>query len=457
MPVPERAMTYWAAALLLLADAFVPYPLHAQSMPGVFVETPPESAQPPTPTLTPPPMPVPPPNADAKPASKPKAEKPAAKAKKPNSAVSALPDETKEKAAEKTTGATKSTGQSIAVLVNDEPITAYEIQQRSSLLALSSGAGGADFKAKAEARWKQITKDPKTNERFKEMLQKNNVTTKEEAQALQSKFVKELQQNMVEQLRREARSSAVAGSRDKAIEELVEEKLKLQEAKRLNSVTDEPEIDKIITGIAEKNKMTMAQFGEHMKGMGVDVKTMRARFRAEISWREVVRKRFGHLVAITDRDVDRLVATAPGAGEDDVELQLQRITLAMPAKVDQKLIAKRIADADGVSARYSGCANTAALAATVQGAKFEDLGTRKPATIQEPTRTLLLNARDGDMLPPSVGPAGIEIWAVCGRKVLKADDQKREMAQGELRQREFEILAKKHLKDLRQDAAIEYR
>jgi peptidyl-prolyl cis-trans isomerase SurA len=46
---------------------------------------------------------------------------------------------------------------------------------------------------------------------------------------------------------------------------------------------------------------------------------------------------------------------------------------------------------------------------------------------------------------------------VCGRKVLKADDQKRELAQGELRQKEFEILAKKHLKDLRQDAAIEYR
>ena len=29
--------------------------------------------------------------------------------------------------------------------------------------------------------------------------------------------------------------------------------------------------------------------------------------------------------------------------------------------------------------------------------------------------------------------------------------------QDELRQKEFEILAKKHLKDLRQDAAIEYR
>jgi len=412
-----------------------------------------------------------PPAAEEAPAAKPKAEKPAAKAKdataaktktkdagaakakEPNSTVSALPPD---EAEQKTARGTKSSGQSIAVLVNDEPITAYEIQQRATFASLGSGASNDQFKSKAEARWKQIVKDPKTNERFKELLQKNNVTTKEEAQALQAKFVKDLQQNMVEQLKREMRSGVVASNREKAVEELVEEKLKLQEAKRLNAVTDEAEIDKIISGIAERNKMTMAQFAEHMKGMGVDVKTMRARFRAELSWREVIRRRFGHLINITDRDVDRLVATA-GAGEDDVELQLQRITLALPAKVDQKLIAQRIAEADGVAARYSGCANTAALAATVQGAKFEDLGTRKPATIPEPTRTLLLNARDGDMLPPSVGQAGIEIWAVCGRKVLKADDQKREMAQGELRQKEFEILAKKHLKDLRQDAAIEFR
>ena len=61
------------------------------------------------------------------------------------------------------------------------------------------------------------------------------------------------------------------------------------------------------------------------------------------------------------------------------------------------------------------------------------------------------------MLPPTVSAVGIELWAVCGRKVVTANDQKRESAENELRQKEFELLAKKHLKDLRQDAAIEYR
>ncbi|MEQ1669940.1 MAG: peptidylprolyl isomerase, partial [Hyphomicrobium sp.] len=96
-------------------------------------------------------------------------------------------------------------------------------------------------------------------------------------------------------------------------------------------------------------------------------------------------------------------------------------------------------------------------ASGVAGAKFEELGKRRPSAIQEPTRTLLLNAKDGEMLPPSMGEGGVELWIVCGRDVVTAEDQKRTQAEGELKQKEFELLAKRHLKDLRQDAHIEYR
>jgi len=46
---------------------------------------------------------------------------------------------------------------------------------------------------------------------------------------------------------------------------------------------------------------------------------------------------------------------------------------------------------------------------------------------------------------------------VCSRKIIKAEDAKRQTAESELRQKEFEVLSKKHLKDLRQDAHIEFR
>ena len=361
-------------------------------------------------------------------------------------------------AANPAAGATKakSGNQSIIALINDEPITAYEVEQRAAFIALSSGGGGGDMKAKAEARWKQIVKDPSTNTRFQELLKTKNVQTKEEARDLQTKFVKELQANMVAQLQREQRSGAVAGSRAKAQDELIDEKIKLQEAKKLSTVASDEEVSTFVRSIAERNKMTEAQFGTHLKGMGVDIQTMKSRFRAEISWREVIRRKFGNQIAITNRDVDRLVANS-AAGEDEVELMLQRISLFTPPKADQAVIAKRLGEAETLAAKFTTCADMKALATQIGGARYEDLGQRAPSAIPEPTRTLLINATDGSILPASVSAGGIELWAVCGRKVVSANEQKRETAENELRSKEFEILAKKHLKDLRQDAAIEYR
>jgi peptidyl-prolyl cis-trans isomerase SurA len=353
------------------------------------------------------------------------------------------------------TAKAKTKSPSIIALINDEPLTAYEVEQRAAFIALSTGGGG-DMKGKAEARWKAITKDPKTNERFQQLLKEKNVQTREEAKALQMKYVKQLQSNMVEQLKREARSGAVAGSKTKAQEELIDEKLKLQAAKKLNALASNEEVSTFIRSIAERNKMNEDQFGKYMKGLGVDISTMRARFQAEISWREVIRRRFGSQISVTGRDVDRMVAASTG-GQDDVELQLQRISLFVPPKSDQAAVGKRLGEAQTLSGQFTDCATFKALAAKVAGAKHDDLGYRKPDAVPEPTRTMLLNASDGSMLPPVVSDQSVELWAVCGRKVVSANDQKRESAESELRQKEFELLAKKHLKDLRQDASIQYR
>ena len=98
------------------------------------------------------------------------------------------------------------------MLVNDEPITNYEIEQRAAFIALRAGSGG-DIKSKAEARWRALIKSPKTNERFKKYLREKGVQTKAEAQKVQKQFVKDLQKEMVAGLRREARAKALAKSK----------------------------------------------------------------------------------------------------------------------------------------------------------------------------------------------------------------------------------------------------
>jgi peptidyl-prolyl cis-trans isomerase SurA len=209
--------------------------------------------------------------------------------------------------------------------------------------------------------------------------------------------------------------------------------------------------------LADRNKMTEEQFAQHLKGMGVDIATMNERTRAQAAWREVVRRKFSSQIAITSREVDRMIsATASETGADTVELQIQKIVLPTPHKLDQAALAKRYAEADGLRQRIGGCNAMGGLAREVN-ARFDDLKYIKPSAISEPTRSMLLNARDGDVLPPMTAAGGIEIYAVCGRRSIKADEKEREKAQEELAQKEFEIMAKRQLRDLRQDAHIEYR
>jgi peptidyl-prolyl cis-trans isomerase SurA len=348
--------------------------------------------------------------------------------------------------------------QAIVVLVNDEPVTAYEIQQRANFLALYSGGGGQDLRAKAEARWAQIVKDPKTNERLQALFREKNVRSREEALAVQKQYVQTLQKNMIEQLKREAHAATMPKLKKEAQEELIAERLQLQEAKRIGIEVPEDEVKRVVNGIAERNKMTEAQFAQHLKGANVDISTMRNRFRAQFAWREVVRRRFGAQVSITQRDIERMIsASALEAGEDSVELQVHKLTLPIASRTDQAALARRYAEADALRGKFGGCKTLPALAKEASETRYEDLKYIRPSSIAEPTRSLLLSAKDGDMLPPVTAAGGIEVYTVCGRRPIKADEKTRERAEGDLMQKEFEIVAKRHLRDLRQDAHIEFR
>jgi peptidyl-prolyl cis-trans isomerase SurA len=354
-------------------------------------------------------------------------------------------------------GSGKSAGstQSIVVLVNDDPITAYEVEQRSRLMAMS-----ANVSDKAQETFKRLVQQESTTQRLRAILQEtiqaNQGKSREQILAIFEEKKKDFAQNLQRQALDSAKSALLPTYKKQALEELIEERLKLQEAARISVTADDSQVDTLIKNIAERNKMTPEQFAQHLKSTGADIQSMRSRFKATLSWNQVVRRRFSAQVSVNQREIDRMISSSSEEMEDEVELTLHRITLPMPAKMDQAVMAKRLEDADQIMRSYKGCNSSAALA-KAQNAKFENLGARKPSSVPEPTRSLLLNAKPGEMVPPNMSAQGIELYALCSRNVTSADDKKREQVAHELQQKEFEVLARRHLRDLRQDAHIEYR
>ena len=347
--------------------------------------------------------------------------------------------------------------QTIAVLVNDEPVTGYEIQQRAKFIALN-----ADVREQVKENFKRMVQAESTNKQVRaileEVIRTNPGKSREQVGAIFEQRKTQFALSLQKQAMDSARAGLIPKFKKEAQEELIEERLKLQEAKRIGIDITDDDVKRMMKSLAERNKMTEEQFAQHLKGLGVDVVTLQEKTRSQAAWREVIRRRFTAQISITNRDIDRMLsASANETGEDTVELQVQKITLPMPAKMEQSAMAKRYAEADGLRQRFDGCKTMAGLAKDADNARFEDMKFIKPSSIPEPTRSMLLSARDGDVLPPATAAAGIEVYAVCGRRPLKADEKVREKAQEELTQKEFEIVAKRHLRDLRQDAHIEFR
>jgi len=333
--------------------------------------------------------------------------------------------------------------QTIVALVNDEPISAFDLNQRMNLYLSNS----RQLQKKLQAR----LKSPNINSQFREFAMRHKPRSREEVQRLQKKFVLAIRREIIKGLRPQARKLAM--------DELIEERIKLQEAKRLNIVVSDKQVSESIANMAKRNKMSEKQFAQMFRKIGVNIATMKQRLKANMSWQQAVRRKYGRELSLTNNYLDRELNAAATAGDakKNIELQLHRITLPLSGKINQRIMVERFAEADRLRGRFKSCQTVQNLTLNIDNAKYENLGRRPASKFPEPTRSQLIQARIGEMPPPSLSPQGIQLYAVCGRRVVANNKKKVVTEKRKLKMQEFNILAERHLRDLKQDAFIEYR
>jgi peptidyl-prolyl cis-trans isomerase SurA len=330
------------------------------------------------------------------------------------------------------------TAQSIVVMVNDEPITSYDVAQRQRFLAMTSGLG-----EKMKARLKA----PETQSAWQEFVQKHRPQSKEEAQALQKQFVGQLQQQVI--------SSASSSMRQEAIEQLIDERLMLQAAKDNKITVTDAQVDEAMTRMAQGNgrDVTLQQFQESFKQQGVNPVTLKDRIRAQTAWRQVIRRIYGSRVqsAVSPAEAD-----AKEAGRTLVDVEL--IKLTMPGNADQKAVAKRLVEAESIRKGFSKCSE---VGNQVKGHIGVSVQSMKAVNVEEfrgDVRAAIAKAKAGEITPPIVSGGVIEIHAICNKKVEGDPKEKKEQkaeAQDKV-QEEFQLYSRRHLKDMKDRANLRY-
>jgi peptidyl-prolyl cis-trans isomerase SurA len=251
-----------------------------------------------------------------------------------------------------------------------------------------------------------------------------------------------------------------------AADMLIDERLQFQEGRKVSITPVEEDVTAILTDMAQKNNLNVEGLATALGKAGVNIKTLKDRIRAQIVWQATVQKKFRRDIQIADADVDQALAsgaTAGGAATEggaapaaaaETALQLRQIKYALPTGADQRVIAGQLAAAESMRARFKSCAD---LANGVQGANVTTLQDYKTASLAQPARLLVTNAKVGQMTPPTITQAAVELYAVCGKRAAAVDSAAREQAQRQLMSQEMGLRAERLLRDVRAEAFIEYR
>jgi peptidyl-prolyl cis-trans isomerase SurA len=111
---------------------------------------------------------------------------------------------------------------------------------------------------------------------------------------------------------------------------LIDDRLKLQEAKREGIRVNPADVDKRIDALAERNGMSRPDMEQFLRSQGVLIEALADQLNAELSWARLVQRKLRPRITITDQEIND-EARRIRATEGQNEYKLYQIFLAVDA------------------------------------------------------------------------------------------------------------------------------
>ena len=248
-----------------------------------------------------------------------------------------------------------------------------------------------------------------------------------------------------------------------ATEELIDEKLKFQEAKRHKIEVPPAQVDAAFASIAGRTKLSPQQLTAALAQSGIEANTLKTRLKAQIAWQQLVVGRFRQSVTISDQDVVRALqkqaAKDPKAPQSDQtnEYTIQQVIFVVPASAGKAGVEARMKEAEQFRAKFAGCATIAEQARAFRETVVKNLGKRTEDEIPGAFQALLNDTPAGKTTKAVPTPNGAEVLAVCEKKEIHANLMARSKVEEDLREKEGQVMARQYIQELRRFAVIEYK
>ena len=246
--------------------------------------------------------------------------------------------------------------------------------------------------------------------------------------------------------------------RQEILDELINEKVKIKEAKRFGVDPSASDIDQAYTGMSQRMRITPDQLTKSLESQGVRPETLKSRLKAEMVWGSLVRGRFKESLQVGEKDV---AAAAQESGEptqtEAFEYKLQPIVLIVPRGSAPAAVDLRRKEAESLRERVQTCEQANSYFKSMRNAAIRATVTKTSADIPGPLRELLDKTPVGHLTPPEITKQGVEMVALCDRKPTKIDTPKKREIREKMFAQKYEAKQKAYLNSIRKAAMIECR
>ncbi|MGI3185031.1 peptidylprolyl isomerase [Nioella aestuarii] len=200
---------------------------------------------------------------------------------------------------------------------------------------------------------------------------------------------------------------------EEARETLINERLQQEVGERFGLLASPDDLEQGMAEFAGRANMNTEAFLGALQNEGIAPETFRDFVAAGITWRNIVRARFGPRAQVSEDEIDRALTLSASDGGAQINIA-ELVVPITPENEDQIRtdIARLAEELDGSIGAFSEAARAYSAAAT--GRQGGGLGWRPLSTIPPQLRALLLPMNVGDVTDPvPLGPA-IAIFQLRG-------------------------------------------
>jgi peptidyl-prolyl cis-trans isomerase SurA len=247
--------------------------------------------------------------------------------------------------------------------------------------------------------------------------------------------------------------------RQETIEELIDDKLKAQIAKRYKIDLTDKDVDQQYAEMAKRMHQTSDQLTQILAQSGIDAKTLKAKILSDLSWQYIVRGKFQGEFQISDTAVQKEIENQKkGDNKGDAEVgydyTLRPILFLVP-RGNAAMLESHRKNAEALRVRFTSCDTGLPAARAQRDVIIRNTITKNSSDLAPALREILNKTEVGHLTQPETTAEGVELFAVCERKETTTETPEKRLWKERLFAQKFETVSKRYLRDLRRQAMIE--